>query len=251
MRWPDRSARERSPDLERRPSPARQLRRLRRRDGSRLVPDRAAWSGQTQRSWPASPSRPAERRDVSWWSSCLLLLPSLVGIGPPAAVATPPPPVRAHRRLQVRLEEELCQQHEAPRLPEADRLDREDIDERHAPEPYEKAADPDEEPGAHDDECRKEPDQIAHEASATFLAVGGVIDVHSLPPLQELDAVLGVGLRDEVDEQSEIAKPESEEHGSSDLFHRHSVARPLENRGALLEHSKVEVVRHIGQPVAS
>src|SRR5689334_19329081 len=69
---------------------------------------------------------------LAWWRR--------LGCRPLAPHATPmapmlPVPAGAHPSLDMSLEEDLRQQDQSPRLPEADRFDTEDVDECHTPEP--------------------------------------------------------------------------------------------------------------------
>src|SRR6266545_4940315 len=75
----------------------------------------------------------------------------------------------ARHRLHVRLEQDLGQQDQPPGLPEADRLEAEDVAQGHAPQPRDQEAEADEQADPHDPAERSEPEQVpAHEAAPLF-----------------------------------------------------------------------------------
>src|SRR2546426_472947 len=83
--------------------------------------------------------------------------------------AVPPRPGARHRP-QVRLEQDLGQEDEPPRLPEADRLEAEDVAQGHAPQPRDQETEADEQADPRDRAERSDPEQVPENEAAPVCA---------------------------------------------------------------------------------
>src|SRR5439155_9016012 len=145
---------------------------------ARAVPERPAHRRDRSPSVPLL-GDPRRVRDLPAWASMVSgarrrRLPCFGRV--PAHRHPAPPRPGAHGGLHVRFEQDLGQQDQPPGLPEADRLETEDVAQGHAPQPRDQDAQADEEAEGGEDAERRDPRQVAADEAALPLAslfVGG------------------------------------------------------------------------------